>query len=143
LCAHTGPIHLRADKDGWQAKREIVLLERAKRVGVHASKEQEFIRAQECELARRLMGLGWEILRTIKPGKASVTDLCRVLDLASRLGRLGSGLPLTPMELTVRPDLSEEWKEALRRVYGDGPEPAKVEDVEPAKELPPDGGITA
>jgi hypothetical protein len=132
----------RADVEGWDAKREIVLLERAKRVGMAASKEQEFIRAQECDLARKLLGMGHELLRKIKIESATVSDLCRVLELASRLGRLGSGLPLMPVELHATMDLSESLQQALDRAYP--PEPKPI-DIEPPKELPPSTalGMTA
>jgi hypothetical protein len=92
-----------------------------------ASKEQEFIRAQERHLARQLMGLGRKMLRKIKVESANVSDLCRVVKLASRLGRLGSGLPLVPVEETRQLDLNESLMTAIDRAYG--PEPKAVIDA--------------
>jgi hypothetical protein len=131
----------RADVDGWDAKREIVVLERAKRVGMAGSKEQEFVRSQECDLARKLLGLGHQMLRDMdkhwQSSKTPVADLCKVLDLASRLGRLGSGLPLMPVEIHGFFDLTENLEKSLQRAYGVKEEVNEPIDVSPAQELPP------
>ena len=112
-----------ADED-WPAKRDLVTTERAIRIGTKISKEQEFIRAQECQYARRLMGLAEQMLRTVSTKDATLLDLTRVLDMASRLGRLGSGLPLNQVEVTQTYDLGENLLAAIERAYGPQAKPA-------------------
>ncbi len=126
-------IRLQAKNDDWEARAEKVNLERALRTGQKASKEQEFIRSRECAYARRLLGMAESEIRQWKPGKATLLDITRLLELASRLGRLGSGLPLMPVELTVEHDISERMQAALDKAYAEEP---KTFDVSPAQELP-------
>ena len=128
-------IRQRAQRDGWQARADKVQTERASRVGAKASKEQEFIRAQECQYARRLMGLAEQILRTIKTADATILDLTRILDLASRLGRLGSGLPLNQVEVTQHFDLGEHLLAAIERAYST-PEQKPIDVVTAELEKP-------
>lgn len=112
-----------ARSNDWQAQRDMVLQERARKVGISASQEQEFIRSQEIHFARRLMGMAEQVMQSINLSKATIADLTKLVDLASRLGRLGSGLPLQPVELSVTHDISEDVRRMLDRAYGDSPAP--------------------
>jgi hypothetical protein len=122
----------------WDDKLEVVLRERAVLLGPKASKEQEFIRTQECAVARQLLGIGHQMIREFnsdmwKLSKTPIADMVKVLELASRLGRMGSGLPLNQVEVTVTHDLNEELRAALARAYPEEtkslPEPQKVIDL--------------
>jgi DNA-binding Lrp family transcriptional regulator len=111
-----------AKREGWLDKRDAILAERALRVGVHASKEQEFIRAQECRMARQALGLLELAMRKVKVNKPKVGDIRDLAEMVSRLGRMGSGLPLNQVEVTVTHDLNEELRAALARAYpGEAP----------------------
>jgi hypothetical protein len=57
-----------------------------------------------------------------KPDRCgSLEGIARLLDLASRLGRLSSGLPTDKTEVTgqVEAKLELEWEIALRKAYGE------------------------
>ena len=116
----------------WVGQREMVMRERIGRVTGMVSKEQEFLRAQECQYARRLMGLAEQMLRTVSTKDATLLDLTRVLDMASRLGRLGSGLPLNQVEVTQTYDLGEHLMAAIERAYA-----PQVKAPAPTIDLPP------
>jgi hypothetical protein len=119
------------EQDDWDGKRVLYLAERAKVIGANCSKEQQFFRAEECRMARQLLGLGVEMLATMKVEGASPADVCRVLDLASRLGRLGSGLPLNQVEVSQTYDLGENLMQAIERAYSSEPKPIDVVSPEP------------
>jgi hypothetical protein len=128
-----------AQADKWEERREKWQQARAERFTKHISKEQEFIRQTECSYARRLFGMAEMEIRLWKPGKATLLDMTRLLDVASRLGRLGSGLPLNQVEVTQTYDLGENLMQAIERAYSDAPakEPKLIEVA------PPDAGTTA
>ena len=107
-----------AKRDDWKARRDAVLIERAKQVGPGMAAEQGIIRYEELRIAKELMAGAKIALRKIKWEKVGVNDLIRVMELSSKLGRLGAGLPLQPMELNVQVDLSGEMRDAIERVYG-------------------------
>ena len=132
----------RADKDGWNEKKAVVLAGRAERLRMDVSKEQQFIRAQECRYARQLFGLAEIMIRRVKIEKPTVRDLCQLMLCASQLGRLGSGLPLVPVDIQQTHDLSAELEAALERAYSH--DPPKPIDIAPALELPPStaSGVT-
>lgn len=119
----------------WAGQREMVMRERIERVTGKISKEQEFIRAQECQYARRLMGLAEQMMRTVSTKDATLLDLTRVLDMASHLGRLGSGLPLNQVEVTQTYDLGDNLMQAIERAYGPQAKPATTIDL-PSYETP-------
>jgi hypothetical protein len=124
-----------AEAEKWEERREKWQAARAERFTKNTSKEQEFIRQTECSYARRLFGMAEAEIRQWKPGKATLLDITRLLDLASRLGRLGSGLPLNQVEVSQTYDLGEHLMAAIERAYGDA---AKTLDV-----APPHAGTTA
>ena len=120
-----------SSKDDWVIRRADFLDERIKRIGSSVSKEQEFIKSQEADLSRRLLGLGHEMLRTlIRSPKTDVADLCRVLELASTLGRRSTGMPMQAIELSVTHDIAEDVKRMLDKAYSDDPKAIDVEQVD-------------
>lgn len=110
---------IRAKLDKWEDRKTQVLLERQNRVDKNLTGEQKFIKANECDMSRRLLGLGHEMLRTLKRSeKTDVADLCRVLELASTLGRRSTGMPMGAVEMQMTHDLSADMNEAIKRIYG-------------------------
>jgi hypothetical protein len=116
------------------AEREAAeALARAK--GVDWVQRQEEHREKEWELRCRMVKLAevaierW-LANPVRCG--SLEGIARLLDLASKLGRLASGMPTDRTETAVEVEakLDIEWEVALRKVYGD-PE-TKVIDVEAA-----------
>jgi hypothetical protein len=98
------------------------------------------LREQEWEMAQRLLTAARALLRrvVVRPEpKSTVNDVARMLDLASRLGRLATGLETERTEVTgpAGGPISVEVEFALRKVYGE-PLPGEVVDVEaiPASE---------
>ena len=114
-----------AKAQDWLGKREIVSVERAKMLGADLSKEQELVRGEEIRFSKMCMAMAEDVLRRLRFKKPSVRDAKTLLDLASRLGRLGTGLPLAPLELTVQHDISATLEAALQKAYG--PEAREVE----------------
>ena len=88
----------------------------------------------EWALRGELVEAGRKVLLKFKDGSRGATlgDVARALDLASKLGRLASGLATETVEHTGEVDvnLRLDAEAAVRKVYGD------VVDVEPLKELP-------
>jgi hypothetical protein len=127
--------------DDWPKLRAIALEQRAKKIGKTAVNEQQFIRGLECDYARRLFGVAEIILRNLNLAGATIQDLVRVLDLASRLGRLGSGLPLNQVEVTQTYDLGENLMAAIERAYGTEAKaitlPSESPPPPPSNEAPP------
>ena len=120
-------------RENWPAKRQAYEVERVKAIGANCAKSQEDIRAEEYALAKELLNKGRELLERYKiPKRINLADICRVLELGSRLGRLGTGLPLVPMELTVAHTISEDIQRMLDKAYGD--QPAQVTDAKPVIE---------
>lgn len=131
---HKSTVAERARRDDWEGRKVEFLRERALRVGGSVSKEQEFLRSQEADLSRRLLGLAHEMLRTlVRSPKTDVADLVRVIDMASTLGRRATGLPMQAIELSVSHDIGEDVKRMLDKAYGSAP--AQVVDVEATKQL--------
>jgi len=117
-------VSVRAIADRWDERKEDYLRERLNRTGNSVSKEQQFIKSMECDISRRLLGLGHEMLRTLtRSPKTDVADLCRVLDLASTLGRRATGLPMQAIEITQVHDIAEDVKRMLDKAYGEPASP--------------------
>jgi hypothetical protein len=94
-------------------------------------------RNQEWEMAQKLLVAARGLLNRIQlqPGlEPSVSDLTRMLDLASRLGRLSCGLELEKTEISGPGGgpVSIEVEVALRKIYGE-PLPGEVVDCEAVK----------
>jgi hypothetical protein len=95
-------------------------------------REEQF-REQEWEAAQRLLTTARVLLRRVlfRPeSAASLTEISRLLDLASKLGRLATGLANHREEISG-PDggpIRVEFERALQKIYG---EPEKDESVSP------------
>ena len=88
-------------------------------------------REEEWKVRNELLEAGREALRRWKDTPArcgSLEGIARILELASKLGRLASGLATDKTEITgeVTVALDVEWEKALKKVYGG----AGVVDVE-------------
>lgn len=93
---------------------------------------QQAQRAKEWELRNKLVELGEKaIQRWIKNESrcGSLEGIARVLELASKLGRLASGLATEHTEISgqINHAIDPEWDRALKTVYGE------VIDVEPKR----------
>lgn len=96
-----------------------------------AARQQEH-KEEEWRLRCELVELAREAIRRWKADPrrcGSLEGMARLLDLASRLGRLSSGLPTESTESTVefQAALDPDWEAALRKAYG--PKPAEVIDI--------------
>lgn len=93
--------------------------------GVDWVKRQEEQRADEWQARCDLLELARETIKRWKenPRKCGTLEgVARLLDLASKLGRLASGMPTDRTEVTteVQGKIDVEWEIALKRVYGQG-----------------------
>ena len=105
----------------------------ARTKGVDWVKRQEEQRAAEWQARCDLLDLALEVLKRWRenPKKCGTLEgLARLHDLASKLGRLATGMPTDRTEVTneVHTTIDVEWEIALKRVYSK-PEGAVV-DVE-------------
>jgi hypothetical protein len=91
-------------------------------------REEEWTIHEECIRAAREA-----LKRFYERGKgATLGDVARLLDLASKLGRLSSGLATDKTEVSG-PDngpIRVEFEEMLKKIYGEQAEPAPTIDVE-------------
>ena len=112
-------------------------LARAK--GVDWVKRQEEQRADEWQGRCEALELARQAIQRWKenPKKCGTLEgIARLLDLASKLGRLASGMPTDRTEVTteVQGTIDVEWEIALKRVYRRADSaPAEVVDVEAKK----------
>jgi hypothetical protein len=114
-----------------------------------AAREQE-VRSGEWAARSRLIALAekqislWEA----HPDKlASLHEIARFLDLASKLGRLATGMATdhTEIHTQVEAKLDPEWESALRKIYGPKPAEAVIDTellpeprtLNPPNDLPP------
>jgi hypothetical protein len=101
-------------------------------------KRQQEVRQEEWELHAECIRAGKEALKRFyeKGRGATLGDIARILELASTLGRLASGLATNKTEITGEGGgpVRIEVTLALEKIYGQ-PIPGEVVDVE-AKALP-------
>lgn len=112
-------------------------LTRAKAAGWVQRRETH--REEEWTLRGELIEAGRKVLEKFRDGSRGATlgDVARALDLASKLGRLASGLPTDRTELTGEDGgpIRVELTAALNKIYGE-PLAGEVVDVE-ATPVPP------
>ena len=140
-----GLIERWASKFGWTGRvaahaEHFARVEREATEAVARGKSAEWLarreehKQTEWALRGELVEVGRKVLLKFKDGSRGATlgDVARALDLASKLGRLASGLATETVEHTGEVDvnLRLDAEAAVRKVYGD------VVDVEPLKELP-------
>jgi hypothetical protein len=113
-------------------------LTRAKAAGWVQRREQH--KEEEWALRGELIAAGRKVLERFMDGSRGATlgDVARALDLASKLGRLSSGLATESVEHTGEVDVNFrlEVEAAVRKVYGQAEPAPTVVDVETVKELP-------
>jgi len=120
----------------------------ATRNGVDWAKRQEQQREEEWESRCELIALAREAIARWKKNEArcgTLEGIARLLDLASRLGRVSSGLPLQPVEELVEQNSAFmiQIEVALDKIYGaEAPPPIEaapgsVVDVESKPVNPP------
>lgn len=117
----------------WVATRDKLYAERNEKLGAKVLKEQESIRGMERDFAEKLMAAATLALKHFKPEKCKPGDLVKILDLATKLGRLSVGLPLgtTNVDVAVRHDLGDSIKAALEKVYGSETQSLVVNNIPP------------
>jgi hypothetical protein len=104
--------------------------------GVDWVKRQEEQLSGEWQARCEALELAREAIQRWKenPKKCGTLEgIARLLDLASKLGRLASGMPTDRTEVSteVQGKIDVEWEIAIKRVYGQAePVPAAVVDVE-------------
>ena len=111
---------------------------------VEWNKVHEALKIAEWQRHKKLIALADEMIARWEANKqkcGTLEGVARLLDLASKLGRLASGMPTDRTEVTteVQGKIDVEWEIALKRVYGQGGKaevaappaaPAVVVDVE-------------
>lgn len=123
----------------------------AVKAGTDWAQRQEDHREEEWALRGELIEAGRKVLEKFKDGSRGATlgDVARALDLASKLGRVSSGLSLEPAEPPPAEDgaFLIQIEVALDKVYGPGPNAetlkGEVIDVQTVGESPTGtGGAT-
>jgi hypothetical protein len=97
-------------------------------------KRQQLVREEEWSLHDELIRAGREALKRFhERGKgATLGDIARLLELASKLGRLSSGLATDRTEVTGEDGgpIRVEFEAALKKVYGQAEPALTIVDVE-------------
>lgn len=111
--------------------------------GVDWVKRQEEHREDEWKVRCELVETAREALRRWKENPArcgSLEGIARLLELASKLGRLASGMPteMTEVKAEVSGTIKVELEAALKKIYNE-PLPGEVVDVQ-AQPILPGGG---
>jgi hypothetical protein len=109
--------------------------------GVDWAKRQEQHREDEWQTRGELIALAREAIERWKKQAArcgTLEGIARLLDLASKLGRVSSGLSLEPAEKTGDEDTAFmiQIEVALDKIYGAAAQPGAVVDVD-AKQINP------
>lgn len=101
---------------------------------------RETVRDEEWAMHQEALAAGREALkRFYERGKgATLGDIARILELASKLGRLAAGMATDKHEVTGEDGgpIQVELTAALNKIYG--PDTAEVVDVEAVKLPPPE-----
>ena len=105
------------------------------------SKVHEAVRVAEWQRHKKLIALADEMLARWEKNKAkcgTLEGIARVLELATKLGRLAAGMPTEVKEVntTLKATIDVDWEIAIRKAYGQKAEAASeppVLDVEEAK----------
>jgi uncharacterized protein len=86
-------------------------------------KVHEALRVAEWQRHKKLVALADEMIARWEKNKAkcgTLEGIARVLELASKLGRLAAGLPTEVREVntTMKATIDVEWEIAIRKAYG-------------------------
>lgn len=114
---------------------------------VEWSKVHEALKIAEWQRHKKLIALADEVIARWEKNKAkcgTLEGIARLLELATKLGRLAAGLPTEVKEVntTMKATIDVEWEIAIRKAYGVKDALANelaVVDVEaiPTKEIKP------
>lgn len=107
---------------------ESLALEKA----VDWSKVHEAVKVAEWQRHKKLIALADEMLARWEKNKAkcgTLEGIARVLELATKLGRLAAGMPTEVKEVntTMKATIDVDWEIAIRKAYGGKAETAKAE----------------
>ena len=102
------------------------------------SKVHEAVKVAEWQRHKKLIALADEMLARWEKNKAkcgTLEGIARVLELATKLGRLAAGMPTEVKEVntTMKATIDVDWEIAIRKAYGVKDAPANetaVVDVE-------------
>jgi hypothetical protein len=140
-------------KYGWAARVQahgahLALVERQATEVALRSKAAEWLtrqsehRDEEWRVRGELLEAGREALRRWRANASrcgSLEGIARMLELASKLGRLASGMPTDHTDVSgeITVTLDVEWEVALKKVYGRPVQPApRVIEAEVISETP-------
>jgi NADH dehydrogenase/NADH:ubiquinone oxidoreductase subunit G len=103
-------------------------------------KVHEALKVAEWQRHKKLIALADEMIARWEKNEAkcgTLEGIARVLELATKLGRLAAGLPTEVKEVTETrtTSLRLEWAVALKKVYGQPATVVEVAEVGPKKEL--------
>ena len=109
--------------------------------GVEWSRMNEAIRIAEWQRHKRLIALADETIKRWEknPNKCGTLEgIARILELATKLGRLAAGMPTEVKEVntTVTATVDVDWQIAIRKAYAVAPPPMVV-DIDPVPEVKP------
>ena len=87
------------------------------------SKVHEAVKVAEWQRHKKLIALADEMLARWEKNKAkcgTLEGIARVLELATKLGRLAAGMPTEVKEVntTVKATIDVDWEIAIRKAYG-------------------------
>ena len=119
----------------------------AVQAGTDWAKRQEQHREDEWQTRSELIALAREAIDRWKKNPArcgTLEGIARLLDLASKLGRVSSGLSLEPVDKPVEEDAAFmiQIEVALEKIYGPMAQPASTVEVE-AKPINPPAALVA
>jgi len=114
---------------------------------VEWDKVHEALKIAEWQRHKKLIALADEVIARWEKNKnkfGTLEGIARLLELATKMGRLAAGLPTEVKEVntTMKATIDVEWEIAIRKAYGQtesGLNDGKIVDAEvvPAKEIKP------
>jgi hypothetical protein len=98
---------------------------------VEWDKVHEAVKVAEWQRHKKLIALADEMIARWEKNKAkcgTLEGIARVLELATKLGRLAAGMPTEVKEVntTVKATIDMEWEVAIRKAYGVAAPPAEA-----------------
>ena len=115
---------------------EALAVERA----VEWDKVHEAVKIAEWQRHKKLIALADEMIARWEKNKAkcgTLEGIARLLELATKLGRLAAGMPTEVKEVntTVKATIDMEWEIAIRKAYGSGESPKSEIEVPKRSEM--------
>jgi hypothetical protein len=105
---------------------------------VEWDKVHEALKIAEWQRHKKLIALADEVIARWEKNKnkfGTLEGIARLLELATKMGRLAAGLPTEVKEVntTMKATIDVEWEIAIRKAYGVADKPAPVIEVEEVK----------